>query len=83
MFRAMKTTPEELVEELREAAELSNRLANEGNEPLKAVMVVPDFLIEDTTEWEAADLIEAWHRSLKSIAEGAPDPVGIAKDALA
>ena len=63
------STPTDLVEGLRELAEISS-----------ADISVP---LEQTTEFEAADLIEAWTADLTRIAEGEADAPGIAKKALA
>lgn len=78
----MPSTPDEIVEALREMAGLSADEMNEGNAPLGKVMSVPVWAREDTTEWEAADVIERFHGALRSIADGAPEPQKIASEAL-
>ena len=64
-------SPDDLIEELRQAA----------REEL--VDVFPHAT--DVTEmvyWEAAEMIEAFYAALKSIGEGADDPVTIANSAI-
>lgn len=67
------STPEEIVEDLRERAALAAEEMNEGQEALSKVIDVPLWRAEDTLEWEAAALIEKWSGTLTRIASGASD----------
>ncbi len=53
----MKPTPDELIEDLRELADIS------------AMAVWPDIPVEEVVEWEAADFIEAAVPVLTEIAK--------------
>ena len=64
------STPEEIIEDLRERAGLAAEEMNEGQGPLSKVVEVPLWRPEDTLEWEAAALIERWHSVLRQIAGG-------------
>jgi len=78
----MRSTPEEIIEELEELAAITADDLNEANAPLAQVIRVPDVGKEDTAEWQAASMIRRFVEALRQIAGGAPDPVKIATDAL-
>ncbi|MBB4017371.1 hypothetical protein GGR16_002400 [Chelatococcus caeni] len=78
----MRSTPEEIVEELEELAAISADDLNEANAPLAQVIRVPDVGKEDTAEWQAASMIRRFVEALRKIAGDAPDPARIARDAL-
>lgn len=78
----MRSTPEEIIEELEELAAITANDLNEANAPLAQVIPVPDIAKEDTAEWQAASMIRRFVEALRQIAGGAPDPAKIASDAL-
>lgn len=78
----MRSTPEEIVEELEDLAAISADDLNEAKASLAQVIHVPEVAREDTAEWLAASMIRRFVEALRQIAGGAPDPAKIASDAL-
>ncbi|MCX5516224.1 hypothetical protein C3941_19740 [Kaistia algarum] len=78
----LRSTPAEIVDDLRELADLAADEMNEDNAALAKVMDVPTWRPEDTTEGQAADLIERYRGALQEIESGAADPRGVAVAAL-
>ncbi|MCX5495381.1 hypothetical protein OSH11_11735 [Kaistia dalseonensis] len=81
----MSSTPydvDDLLEELRDMAASAASFMNEGNRPLGKVIAVPTCVPEETTEWEAAEVIVHYRDALKRIAAGEDPASGIAESAL-
>lgn len=81
----MPSTPynvDDLIEDLREMAATTASIMNEDNKPLSKVIAVPVCVPQETTEWEASEVIECYRDALREIAAGDSDAVSIAMAAL-
>jgi hypothetical protein len=78
----MKAMPAEVIDEPKELAQVAVEDSNEGNEVLARVIPVLKVFIEQTTEWQAADMLQRFAPALRTIARVDANPHQIAEDAL-